>query len=115
MSAGYLELFIEQGEDYSVNITLDGLNGYPYNLTNSNVKSDIRKSYWSDNIAASFSSNVANTELGIINLSLSANTTQNIKSGRYVYDVFITNTANPANRSKVLEGIIHVEPSSTRI
>ena len=115
MSAGYLELFLEQGEDYSISITLDGLNGYPYNLTNSNVKSDIRKSYWSENVTASFSANVANTELGIITLSLPANTTQDIRSGRYVYDVFITNTSNPTNRSKVLEGIVNVEPSATKI
>lgn len=115
MSSGYLELFLEQGEDYSISITLDALNGYPYNLTTCNVKSDIKKSHWSKNTTASFSANIANSEMGIINLSLSANNTQNLKSGRYVYDVFITNTTQPTSRSKVLEGILHVEPSATKI
>lgn len=115
MSAGYLELYLEQGEDFSVSITLDGMSGYPYNLSNSIIKSDIRKSYWSANTTASFSANVANTELGVVTLSLSANVTQNINSGRYVYDVFVTNTAEPTSRSKVLEGILHVEPSATKI
>ena len=115
MSAGYLELYLEQGENYSITITLDGLNGYPYNLTNSNVKSDIRKSHWSANVTASFSANIANAELGLLTLSLPANTSQEIKSGRYVYDVFVTDTVNPSNRSKVLEGIVHVEPSATKI
>lgn len=116
MSSGYLELFVEQGEDYSVTITLDSLNGDPYTLANTSVKSDIRKSYWSENITAQFSANVANPSLGTINLSLSANTTQNIIAGRYVYDVFITQTQSEiTNRSKVLQGIVHVEPSATKI
>jgi hypothetical protein len=113
MAAGYLELYIEQGEDFSVNITLDSLNGEPYNLTNINIKSDIRKSYWSSNVAASFSANVANTQLGVLNLSLPANTSTIMRSGRYVYDVFITNTFDNT-RSKVLEGMIHLDPSSTK-
>lgn len=113
MSAGYLELYIEQGEDYSVNVTLDTLNGEPYNLINTTVKSDIRKSYWSANVSASFSANVANTELGIVSLSLPANTSSQMNSGRYVYDVFLTNQSDNS-RSKVLEGMIHLEPSSTK-
>lgn len=114
MAAGYLELFIEQGEDYSVNVTLDSINGQPYNLTNHTVKSDIRKSYWSVNVAVPFSANIANNELGIVSLSLPANSSANLKSGRYVYDVFITET-NENKRSKVLEGTIYIDPSSTKI
>jgi hypothetical protein len=111
MSAGYLELFLEQGESFSVNITLDALNGSPYDLSNYIVKSQIRKSHWSANTTAVFDSTISAN--GVINLSLSAPVTQNVESGRYVYDVFLTNTSN--NRSKVLEGIVFVDPSSTKI
>ena len=112
MAAGYLELYIEQGEDFSVNITLDNLNGEPYNLTNINIKSDIRKSYWSSNVAASFSANVANTQLGVLNLSLPANTSTVMRSGRYVYDVEIDDGAGEVTR--IFEGIITVLPNVTR-
>lgn len=113
MSAGYLELFLEQGEDFSVTITLDGINGEPYNLEDCIAKSEIRKSHWSANSTASFNATIQNPPLGIINLSLNSNTSQAIASGRYVYDVFIThNTDN--TRSKVLEGMLFVEPSATK-
>lgn len=113
MSAGYLELYLEQGEDFSVNITLDALNGEPYNLANSNVKSEIRKSYWSANTTATFNSQIYNAIEGVVNLSLSSNVTSNISSGKYVYDLFLTNTTDNA-RSKVLEGVLFVEPSATK-
>lgn len=114
MAAGYLELFLEQGESFSVDITLDAINGSPYDLSDFAVKSQIRKSHWSIDTTAVFDSSIsANGSNGIITLSLPATTTQSIESGRYVYDVFLTNSSN--NRSKVLEGILFVDPSSTKI
>lgn len=113
MSAGYLELFLEQGEDFSVSVTLDGINGEPYNLTDHTVKSDIRKSHWSENKTESFVASIENASLGIIRLTINSNTTQLISSGRYVYDVFITNSVNNV-RSKVLEGMLFIEPSATK-
>lgn len=113
MSAGYLELFVEQGEDFSINVNLTALNGEPYNLTNSTIKSQIKKSYWSANTTASFIVLIANPQEGEVNLSLSSGVTANVSSGKYVYDVFITNTLD-STRSKVLEGIIYVEPSATK-
>lgn len=113
MSAGYLELFIEQGETFSANVSLDQINGSVYDLSNYTVKSDIKKSYWSSNISASFITSIDETD-GAIGLYLLANTTQSLISGRYVYDIFLTNTLTN-ERSKVLEGIIFVEPSATKI
>lgn len=113
MSSGYLELFIEQGETFSANVSLDKINGSPYDLTNYTAKSDIRKSYWSANTSASFVTSIDDSD-GTIGLYLSANTTQTLASGRYVYDIFLTDT-NTNYRSKVLEGIIFVEPSATKI
>lgn len=113
MSAGYLEFFIEQGEDFSVDITLDSINGNTYNLMSYSVKSEIRKSHWSANTVASFNAQISDPILGIVHLSLSANTTQNIPYGRYVYDVFLTTSGN--TRSKIVGGIIYIDPSSTKI
>ena len=114
MAAGYLDLFVEQGEDFLVSVTVDGINSEPYNLINHTIKTDIRKSYWSANSTAHFTANVADPESGVITLTLPANTTQSISSGRYVYDIFVTDTMSNT-RSKVLEGILHMEPSATKI
>lgn len=114
MAAGYLELFLEQGESFSVDIALDALNGSPYDLSDFTVKSQIRKSHWSTDTTAIFDASIsANGTDGVITLSLDAPITQNVESGRYVYDVFLTNSSN--NRSKVLEGILFVDPSSTKL
>ena len=113
MASGYLELFIEQGESFSANISLTSLNNASYNLSSYSAKSDIRKSYWSANTTASFETNI-DSVYGEITLSLSANASQNIASGRYVYDLFLTDSTD-GTRSKVLEGILFVEPSATKI
>lgn len=113
MSAGYLELFLEQGETFSANVSLDQINGSAYDLSNYTAKSDIKKSYWSSNTSASFITSIDDTD-GTIGLYLSANTTQRLTSGRYVYDIFLTDTLTNS-RSKVLEGILFVEPSATKI
>lgn len=114
MAAGYLELFIEQGDSFAADITLDSINGSPFDLSNYSIKSDIRKSHWSANTTLSFSSSISgNGSTGIITLSLDAANTQLLISSRYVYDVFLTNNSNN-DRSKVLEGVIYVDPSVTK-
>lgn len=115
MATGYLELFLQQGETFSIDITLDSLNGLPYNLADYTAKSEIRKSWWSANSTASFATEIYdNGSEGIIKLSLDAPITQNVSSGKYVYDVFITDSTTQT-RSKILEGILFVDPSSTKI
>jgi hypothetical protein len=112
MSAGYLELFLEQGEDFSVDITLDSINNSPYDISNYSVKSQIRKSYWSANTTAQFNTTI--TSNNVLTISLTSPVTQNVASGRYVYDVFLTSRVSNT-RSKILEGILYVDPSSTKI
>lgn len=113
MSAGYLELYIEQGETFSANVSLDQINGSPYDLSSYTVRGDIRKSYWSANVSAAFITSIDDSN-GTIGLYLSANTTQNLSYGKYVYDIFLTDTITN-HRSKVLEGMVFVDPSATKI
>lgn len=115
MAAGYLELYIEQGEDFTANISLSLPNDASYNLYNYSVKSDIRKSYWSENVTASFDTELIDDGIsGELSISLSSETTQSLTSQRYVYDIFLTDTISNT-RSKILEGIIFVDPSATKI
>jgi len=73
----------------------------------------MRKSYYSSNAAATFSVSTGNDPtLVTITLSLDSANTANIYPGRYVYDVYITNTLG--SRVRVLEGIINVTPQVTK-
>jgi hypothetical protein len=112
MAAAYQELFLEQGTTFTTNITLDDIDGLPFDLTDVTAKSQIRKSYYSANATAQFVITINTPTDGTILLSLSANTTANIAAGRYVYDVAIKDTANTVTR--VLEGIVNVVPQVTK-
>jgi len=111
MPAGYQNLYLEQGASFNTTITLDDVYGDAYNLSGYTVESQMRKSYYSANTTAVFTSSLNPTQ-GIISLSLSAPTTANIAAGRYVYDATITD--NLGNVTRILEGVIDVSPSVTR-
>jgi hypothetical protein len=70
----------------------------------------MRKSYYSANATATFSTAVY-PATGVIELSLTAAQTANISPGRYVYDTIITNAGTV---TRVLEGIVDVSPRVTR-
>lgn len=113
MPAGYSELFMEQGADFNASITLDDVGGESFNLVTFTASSQMRKSYYSSNAAATFITNTGNNPaLGTITLSLPAATTANVAAGRYVYDVYVT---GPTNRIRVLEGIVNVSPQATKL
>jgi hypothetical protein len=112
MAAGYQELFLEQGTDFNFSITLDDIYMTPYDLSTSVPKGSIRKSYYSANTTADFLATSSDPANGVINLSLTNDITANIAAGRYVYDVTLKDNTNTITR--ILEGIVTVNPSVTR-
>lgn len=112
MPAAYSNLYLEQGTTFTTTITLDDVYGDIYDLAGYTSSSQIRKSYYSSNATATFSTSI-NVGNGTVTLDLDASTTANIAPGRYVYDAIITdNTHNVTTR--ILEGIIEVSPRVTR-
>lgn len=104
-------LVIDQGTTYSTTLNLTDENGDPLNLSGFTANSQIRKWYTSSN-AVSFSTSI-NSSSGEITLSLTSSQTGNLASGRYVYDVEITETSTNAV-SRIVEGIVTVTPEVTR-
>ena len=45
MAAGYQNLYLEQGTTFNVTVTIDDVYGNVYDLNNTNVISQLRKSY----------------------------------------------------------------------
>lgn len=103
-------LVIDQGSTFSTDLNLTDENGDALSLVGYSANSQIRKWYTSSNAAATFTASV-NTTSAVITLSLTANQTSNLDSGRYVYDVEITDGATV---SRIVEGIITVTPQVTR-
>ena len=110
--ASFVELSLDQGTDFSVNIDLTNDDGSVINVTNYTFSSSIRKSYYSANTTANLTVTIASAANGNVALTMNAATTSNIKAGRYMYDVKMTNANN--STSRVIEGIITVYPQITK-
>ena len=110
--ASFVELSLDQGTDFSVNIDLTNDDGSVINVTNYTFSSSIRKSYYSANTTANLIVTIASAANGNVALTMNAATTANIKAGRYLYDVKMTNDNNTTSR--VIEGIITVYPQITK-
>ena len=103
-------IVVDQGVDYSTDINLTDDDEQAIDLTGYTANSQIRKTFTSSN-SVSFSTSVSGTT-GVVTLSLTANQTGSLTSGRYVYDVFLTNGSGV--KSRIVEGIVTVTPRVTR-
>lgn len=102
-------LLIDQGSTFSTIINLTDENGSPIDLSSYTGAAQMRKHYSSSN---SVSFTVELTSEGRVTLSLTANQTADIVSGRYVYDVEVTDATGIISR--IVEGIVTVTPNVTR-
>ena len=111
MSAGYQELFLEKGSNFTTSVALDQADGSPFQLVDCEVKATMKKSYYSSSTTAEFVITINDPTEGILIMSLPYANTANISPGRYVYDVAIKDSSNVVSR--VLEGIVNVLPQVT--
>ena len=109
--ADFVEIQIEAGATFSTEFTVNDANGFPKDLSDYTVRSQLRKSYYSTT-AIDFEINVTDPVNGIIEMSISAANTSNIRAGRYVYDVEIEDSEDVVTR--IFEGIATVLPNVTR-
>lgn len=107
--ADKLNLLIDQGSTYSVNLEVKDANNNLVNLTGYSGAGQIRKQYTS-NSATAFTVSVYSN--GTVTAALTANQTSSLVSGRYVYDIELTNSI--AEVTRIVEGIITVTPQVTR-
>mgnify|MGYP007121424194 CR=1 FL=1 len=111
MSVYVSNLTINSGADFSQVFTLENASNSALNLVGYGVTSEMRKHYSSSGVTT-FSSSLHNASLGQIKIELTSEQTSALKSGRYVYDILITNTENVTTR--VVEGMALVREGVTR-
>lgn len=103
-------LVIDQGTDFSTSINVTNDDGDVVDLTGYTAAAQMRKHYTSSN-AYNFTTSV-NEAQGIVTISMTANTTESITAGRYVYDCELTSNTSVVTR--LVEGIVTVTPQVTR-
>jgi hypothetical protein len=107
--AEFFEYQIEQGATWSNDFTLTDIYQTTLDLTPYTVRAQLRKSYYSST-ATDFQVSADTT--GTITMELSANTTSNLRPGRYVFDVVAEDSDGVVIR--LIEGIVTVTPSATK-
>lgn len=101
-------IVLDQGTTFSSTIELLDQNDEALDVSAYTARGQMRKHYSSTN-SVSFSTSLSN---GSLVISLTANQTANIISGRYVYDLELINPSSQVTR--ILEGIITVTPEVTK-
>jgi hypothetical protein len=109
--ATYANIFIDQGSDFSFTLDLSTTVGL-LDLTSYTARGQIRKSYTSStSVDFDISINVSDPKL---TCSLTAAQTSLLKYGRYVYDIEILSSDDPAVVTRVVEGQVDVTPRVSR-
>ena len=105
-------LYVDAGTNYSNIITVAATTGQALDLSGYTVASQMRKSYGSST-AYNFSASVYDAANGKVRLQLTPTQSEAIPAGRWLYDVERTSPAG--NKTRVVEGIVTVNPQITQI
>jgi len=105
---------IDQSTDFSQVFTLeDGQSNSVLNLTGYTFKSQMRKHPGATSGVTTFTSTIyGNAANGQVKLGLTTSQTANLKDGRYVYDVVMTDSSSVMTR--VIEGMVLVRAGATK-
>jgi len=102
---------IHTGTDFEQVFLLENSNSNSaLNLTGYTGACRIRK-YHSSSLAGSFSVNFPNPVTGKVKIIMSANLTENLKAGKYFYDLLLSNGTTV---ERVIEGEVLVKRTVTR-
>lgn len=110
--ARYLDFSLDQGSTLNKVLNYTDTNKANISLAGYDVRAQMRRSYYS-NVATVINATITDASQGEITISLQANTTANLKAGRWVYDLE-ANTANDASVIRIVEGIITIMPGVTK-
>jgi len=105
-------LFIDQGTDFEITVDCTDNAGEILDLTGYTAAAQMRKTYSSSTIAATFTTSIAAAS-GQVTLSLTDTQTNDLDAGRYVYDLNITKTSTSVT-TRVVEGQAIITPGVTR-
>jgi hypothetical protein len=114
MASPYVvNLSINSGTSFTQTFTLSNESGATLNLTDYDIKSQLRKHPQSNTYVNFIATAVSPPSGGVIKIELEPNSTTSLKPGRYLYDIIITNNST-GDKTKVIEGSAIVSKSITR-
>lgn len=109
----YIELYVDQGSSFRNVIYLtDDTTNRTINVAGYSVDGQLRRSYYSQNASANITCTLGDTANGEIVLTMPPGETANLKPGRYLFDIRLTDSSNTV--SFPLKGTIYIEAQVTK-
>jgi len=106
-------LYVDQGTDYVIDLDLTDTTGADYPVSNKSFYCNIKKLYSSAISANADITVISNSNNTLIELSLSPAATRDLDPGKYTYDVIMITQGGI--QTKILEGLMHIVPTMTRV
>ena len=105
MAVPAVNITIEQGADFASTFTITNSDGTAYNLLNNTAVAKLKK-FPESETSYSFSTSIT-VSTGKITISMGNDVTSTIPSGRYYYDILLTNSVSGL-KTRVIEGMAFV-------
>jgi len=113
MSAGSYNLFIDQGSDFALQLTVKE-DGSIKNLSGYSARAQMRSTKTASSIAAVFSCTVIDPAAGTLKIQLGNTVTEGIPAGLYYYDLELYTSGGTPLVYRLLEGQATVSQEVTR-
>ena len=110
--AAIANLRVERGSTFTSDVTVKDSDGVVFDLTGYSATASLANYDSSFYDRTSFTCTITTPTTGVITLELTADQTNALESGRYVYDLEILR-ASDSTITRVIEGIVTVSPSVT--
>lgn len=110
MSAGTYNIKIDQGSDFSLQLTVQE-DGTAKNLAGFSARAQLRPTIDSSTLTATFTCTITDSANGILTMALPYTTTENVGVGQYHYDLELY-TASTSQR--LIQGAATVSGEVTR-
>jgi hypothetical protein len=110
MSAGTYNIKIDQGSDFSLQLTVQE-DGTAKNLAGFSARAQLRPTIDSSTLTATFTCTITDSANGILTMALPYTTTENVGVGQYYYDLELY-TASTSQR--LIQGAATVSGEVTR-
>lgn len=106
-------LYVDQGIDYSIDLFLTTNDGEEYSAANKTFYCNIKKLYASSISANAEITSHLSANTSMIELYIPPETSEALDPGKYTYDIVMVNGSG--SRTKVLEGLMFILPTVTRL
>tara|TARA_B100000745_G_C19916795_1_gene307917 strand:+ start:203 stop:532 length:330 start_codon:yes stop_codon:yes gene_type:complete len=106
--ATQVNIFADQGSDYSLDVTVKEDDGTATDLTSFTLSAKFTKNYGTAQ-TYNFTTQVIDAANGTLKLKLPAETSNSVAYGRYVYDMTVDSVLLDKTR-RVVEGILTIRP-----